>query len=415
MTEPRVCPVIEFDHHSPELALDPWAVYKELREKCPVARTDAWGGFKVVTRYRDVVAVAKDTATFSSYHDVDGTGNGYQGVTIPAPMVRSVPVEMDPPEHTKHRKLLAQVFSPAATESRRGRIEEICRGFVAEVADRGHCDLVDDIATPIPAAVTLEMLGMPIERWHRYAIPMHQTSYATPGSDEYQEALEGIGWILDDVHREIRRRREEHDYRDDLLSQLLTAEVDGERLSDERLLEMAFLVIVGGLDNSTSLLANVFLYLHHHPEDRRRLRGNLELTHTAFEEFLRFYSVTQAEARTATRDTEIAGYPIAEGERVFIVWASANRDPDVFDAPDSVVLDRSPNRHLGFGWGPHRCIGAGLGKEIFSSALQATLQGLGEYRVIEEEVVKYPTASLAYGYSRMPAVFTPLVTQAAAG
>src|SRR5207253_2699994 len=108
MTERRTCPAIEFDHHSPELALDPWAVYKELREKCPVAHTDAWGGFKVVTRYRDVVTVAKDTETFSSYHDVDGTGNGYQGVTIPAPMVRSVPVEMDPPEHTKHRKLLAQ-------------------------------------------------------------------------------------------------------------------------------------------------------------------------------------------------------------------------------------------------------------------------------------------------------------------
>ena len=164
------CPVIDFDHHAPELALDPWARYKEMREQCPVAHTEAWGGFKVVTRYDDVVAIAKDTGTWSSAHDIDGTGNGYQGITIPSPPVRSIPVELDPPEHTKYRKLLTQVFSPAATESRRARIEEICNGFVDAVTARGECDLVDDIATPIPAAVTLEILGMPIEKWERYAL-----------------------------------------------------------------------------------------------------------------------------------------------------------------------------------------------------------------------------------------------------
>ena len=178
-------------------------------------------------------------------------------------------------------------------------------------------------------------------------------------------------------------------------------------LDDQTLLEIAYLVIVGGLDNTASLLANTFLYLHHHHDDREQLRGNLELTHTAFDEFLRFFSVTQAESRTATRDTEVGGYPIAEGERVLIVWASANRDPEAFDRPDEIVLDRTPNRHLGFGWGPHRCVGAGLGKEIFSSGLLATLDRLPDYRILEDEVVKYPTASLAYGYSRMPAVFTP--------
>jgi cytochrome P450 len=401
------CPVVEFDHHSPELALDPWARYKELREQCPVAHTDAWGGFKVVTRYKDVAAIAKDTATFSSAHDIDGTGHGYQGITIPSPPVRSIPVELDPPEHTKYRKLLTQVFSPAATESRRHRIEEICRGFVDAVAPRGACDLVDDIATPIPAAVTLELLGIPIEKWVHYAFPMHTIAYATPGSAEYDQAIAGLGWIMDDVHEEILRRRRDGKARDDLLSDLMVAHVEGDTLDDQTLLEIAYLVIVGGLDNTASLLANTFLYLHHHHDDRDRLRGDLELTHTAFEEFLRFFSVTQAESRTATRDTEIGGYPIAAGERVLIVWASANRDPEVFDAPDTIVLDRSPNRHLGFGWGPHRCVGAGLGKEIFSSALQATLDRLPNYRVLEEQVLKYPTASLAYGYNRMPAEFTP--------
>jgi cytochrome P450 len=400
------CPVIHFDHHAPELALDPWTTYKQMREECPIAHSDAHGGFKVVTRYRDVVAIAKDTNRFSSSHDIDGTGNGYQGVTIPAPPVRSIPVELDPPDHTKYRKLLNQIFSPASVEARRGRIEEIAFRFVDAVSTKGRCDLVNDIAAPIPAAVTLELLGMPIDKWERYAVPMHQIAYAAPDSDEYQQALIGIEWIMQDVHAEILRRRQGSGQDDDLLSQLLSAEIDGALLSDQTVLEIAFLVIVGGLDNTASLLANVLLYLHQHHAERDRLRGDLELTHSAFEEFLRFYSVTQAEARTATTDTEIGGYEIRAGERVFIVWASANRDPDAFERPDEIILDRSPNRHLGFGWGPHRCIGAGLGKEIFSSALQATLERLPDFRVLEDQMQKYPSVGLAYGYICMPAEFT---------
>jgi cytochrome P450 len=406
----RTCPVVDFDHHAPELALDPWARYRVMRAECPVAHTDAWGGYTVVTRYQDVAAIAKDTRTWSSYHDVEGTGNGYQGVTIPAPPMRSIPVELDPPEHTKYRRLLTEVFSPAATESRRPRIEEICRDFVGAVAAKGECDLVDDIATPIPAAVTLELLGMPIEKWERYAFPMHTIAYATPGSDVYDQAVAGLGWIMNDVHEEILRRRGDDLPRTDLLHDLMVTEVDGAPLDDQTLLEIAYLVIVGGLDNTASLLANTFLHLHQHHDDRDRLRGDLELTHYAFDEFLRYFSVTQSEARTATVDTEIDGYPIAAGERVLIVWASANRDPEVFDDPDAIVLDRFahvPNRHLGFGWGAHRCVGAGLGKEIFSSALLATLDRIPDYEIVEDEVVKYPTASLAYGYTRMPATFTP--------
>ena len=400
------CPVIHFDHHSPELARDPWVVYRQLRETCPVAHSDAYGGFKVVTRYRDVAAIAKDTKTFSSQHDIDGTGNGYQGVSIPSPPVRGIPVELDPPDHTKYRKLLNQIFSPAAVEARRSRIEEIARSFVESVAARGECDMVNEIAVPILGTVTLELLGMPTDKWERYAVPMHQIVYATPGSDEYQQALDGIAWVMEDVHEEILRRRTAGISGDDLLSQLLVAEVDGKPLTDQTVMEIAFLVIVGGLDNTASLLANVFLWLDDHHAERDQLRSNLELTHTAFDEFLRYFSVTQAESRTATHDTEVGGHPVKAGERVFIVWASANRDPEIFDRPDEIVLDRSPNRHLGFGWGPHRCIGAGLAKEIFSSGLQAVLDGLPDYQVVRDEVRSYPSVGLAYGHISMPATFT---------
>jgi cytochrome P450 len=405
-TDPT-CPVIHFDHHSPELARDPWSAYQQLRETCPVAQSDQHGGFKVVTRYRDIVAIAKDTKTFSSQHDIDGTGNGYQGITIPSPPVRSIPVELDPPDHTKYRKLLNQIFSPAAVEARRERIEQIAHSFVDSVRDRGACDLVNEITVPIPAAVTLELLGMPTDKWQRYAVPMHQIVYATPDSDEYQQALAGCAWIMDDVHQEILNRRAGGQLSgEDLLSQLLVAEVDGEPLSDQTVLEIAFLVIVGGLDNTASLLANALLWLDDHHPERDRLRNDLELTHTAFEEFLRYFSVTQAESRTATHDTEVGGFPVKATERVFIVWASANRDPEIFDRPDEIVLDRAPNRHLGFGWGPHRCIGAGLAKEIFSSGLQAVLVGLPDYQVVRDQVRNYPTVGLAYGHISMPTTFT---------
>ena len=142
---------------------------------------------------------------------------------------------------------------------------------------------------------------MPIEKWERYALPMHTIVYATPGTEDYDDAIAGLAWIMQDVQEEISRRRADGVPRADLLSDLMMAEVEGAPLDDQTLLEIAYLVIVGGLDNTASLLANTFLYLHHHHDDREQLRGNLDLTHTAFDEFLRYFSVTQAESRTATR------------------------------------------------------------------------------------------------------------------
>jgi cytochrome P450 len=406
-TETAACPVVHFDHHSPEHAVDPWAVYRELRERCPVIESDAYGGFKVVTSYKNVTAVAQDWATFSSGHDADGTGNGYGGVTIPSAPLRSIPVETDPPEHTRFRRLLTPLFTQSEVDRRRARIEEIAHHFVDSVIAQGSCDLVNDIAVPTPAAFTLDLLGIPIDRWERYAVPMHQIVYAPQDTPEYAEAVEGTAWILEDVARELDARRAGPQEADDLLSHLLRVEMDGHRLDEQTILEIAWLVIVGGLDNTASLLANALLWLYRHPTERDRLRGDMQLTETAFDEFLRYFTVTQALSRTATRDTAIEGYPIAAGERVFIVWAAANRDPAAFDRAEEVVLERSPNRHLGFGWGPHRCIGALMAKEMFRATLQAVLTRMPDYAIDESQVRRYPSVGIACGYIAMPAAFTP--------
>jgi cytochrome P450 len=402
-----VCPVVHFDHHSPEHAVDPWSAYRAMRQLCPVVQSDAYGGFKVVTSYRNVTAIAQDPATFSSHHDADGTGNGYGGVTIPSAPLRSIPVETDPPEHTRYRRVLSPLFTQVAAEQSKPRIAAIARRFVDNVIEAGSCDLVNNIAVPVPAAFTLDLLGIPTDRWARYAVPMHQIVYAPQDTPEYAEAVEGTNWILEDVAAELAKRRAGPLTGDDLLSYLLRADIDGEPLDERTILEMAWLVIVGGLDNTASLLANAFLWLDHHHDERDRLRGDDQLTELAFDEFLRYFTVTQALSRTATKDTTIEGYPIRAGERVFIVWAAANRDPDAFDRPEEVVLDRVPNRHLGFGWGPHRCIGALVAKHMFCTTLQEVLTRMPDYQVIESEVQRYPSVGIACGFIRMPATYTP--------
>jgi cytochrome P450 len=402
------CPIVEFDHHSPEHAEDPWEAYRLLREQCPVAETKAHGGFKIVTRYEDVAAIAQDWRTFSSAHDLDGSATGYLGVTIPSPPVRGLPTEVDPPEHTSYRKILKPLFDRRAVEERAPRLAQLVDDVIDQFIEAGSCDLIDDVTAAVPAAVTLDFLGMPVADWRLYADPMHKIVYAPQDTPEYAEAIAGNSWILEQVAQEIQRRRTEgDDERRDVLGHLLRSSIDGVPLSDQTLLDLSWLIIVGGLDNTSSVLALALLHLYRNPAERERLRGDLALSRTAFHEYLRFFAVTQAMSRTATRDTEIAGVPVQEGDRVLISFAAANRDPGTFEDPDEIVLDRTPNKHLGFGIGAHRCVGALVAEEMFVVAVQRVLERMPDY-VIDESVLRpYPSAGIAVGYIEMPATFTP--------
>lgn len=405
MGETPGCPVFAFDHHSADHARDPWRTFRLMRDTCPVVHSDAHGGFKVITRHEDIVTVAKEWRRFSSEHDIDGTTHGYGGVTIPSPPVRSIPVELDPPEHTKYRKLLNPFFGGPALATLRPKIAATAARFVDSVIEAGRCDLVNDICVPVPAAVTLELLGIPVERWKQYAEPMHMIVYAPPGSPELERALVDCESMLGDIAAEITRRRGEEPSGDDMLGVLMSEVVDGEPLSDQTLLEIAFLIVSGGLDNTASLLSNALLWLSEHPDERDQLRNDPELTEIAFEEFLRYFSPTLGESRTATGDTTIAGYDVRAGERVYVAWGAGNRDPAVFDEPDELVLDRKPSRHLGFGWGPHRCVGSALGKDMFVMTLNEVLQRMPDYEITRAD--KYPSVALVYGYIGMDATFTP--------
>jgi cytochrome P450 len=380
-------------------------VYNELLVHGPVAWSETYGGFWVLTRYADVARVAKDDRTFSSDHDVDGTRNGYLGITIPSPPVRSIPIEMDPPEFFEYRKVLNPPLAPAAVAKKVDRIRVVTNESIDRFIENGACDFVHDLAVRVPAFMTLELLGVPTDKWELYAEPLHASAWAPPDTPEHDRMVEGVTWLLGDLAEELERHRAEPD--DGLLTHIVRSEVGGKPISIEHMVGMAFLLAVGGLDTTAALLSNTFLYLDEHPDLRAPLARDADLRASAFDEFMRYFTPTQSLARTATADVELGGQHIKAGDRVFISWAAANRDPAEFDRPNEVVLDRFPNRHMGFGLGAHRCVGSHVGRAQWSVVMEEVLRRMPDYRVLRDGVEKYRSVAVVYGYRRIPCEFTP--------
>jgi len=398
-------PPVDFDHHSSVFA-DNWrAVTSDLRTRCPVAWTEAHGGYWVVSRYEDVKAVALDDATFSSDNDMTGERGGGQGTAIPRAPMQLIPLEVDPPRFGKYRDLLNPKFSPAAAELWRPFLRQAADALIDRFCASGTCDIVHDLASPVPAMLTMKLLGLPLADWEDVATPFHEISWAVPGSEMYQRSIEGIFRVLGRLSEELAKRRAEP--ADDLLTFLLNSEIDDEPLSEEEILKICFLQLIGGVDTSTGLLSHTFAWLSEHPEEQRRLLDEPERLKRATEEFLRWVSPAPALARTVTTETELGGQRLCPGDRLLLSWASANQDADAFDDPDNVNLDRWPNRHQAFGLGAHRCLGSNLGRVQFQEVLKVTLRRLPDLKVDLAGAQRYPSLGQVNGYSALPAAFTP--------
>jgi cytochrome P450 len=398
-------PTIEFDHHSQEFADDWRGVTADLRMHCPVAWTEAHGGYWVVSRYRDVKAVALDDETFSSDNDMLGERAGAQGTAIPRAPMQLIPLEVDPPRFGKYRSLLNPKFSPAAAEPWRPFLQQTADALIDRFCASGRCDIVHDLASPVPAMLTVSLLGLPLADWEDVATPFHEISWAVPGSEMYQRAIEGIFRVLGRLSEELGKRRDAP--ADDLLTFLLNSEIDGEPLSEEEILKICFLQLIGGVDTSTGLLSHTFAWLSEHPEEKQRLLDEPELLKRATEEFLRWASPAPALARTVTTETELGGQRLCPGDRLLLSWASANQDADTFDDPDNVNIDRWPNRHQAFGLGAHRCLGSNLGRVQFQEVLKVALRRLPALKVDLSGAQRYPSLGQVNGYSALPATFTP--------
>ncbi len=397
-----------YDHHRPLDEWDPESTHARLRRSCPVAHTPAHGGYWVVTSHDLVRRCGRDPDAFSSEHDLDGSRSGQEfgGIAIPPQgRYRGIPSEIDGAVFHEYRRLLLPWFTPAATARWLPVISAITGERIARHLASGQIDLVLDLANPVPAMVTMMLVGLEADQWERFAGPLHSLVFAPPQSSSWLEALEGIAHLREALLDLVLLRR--RSAAADVASAVVAADIDGGPVSDADAVNVLFAIVAGGVDTTTALIANSLFWLSAHPDVRRRLIGDRDLRPSAREEFLRVFSPAPGTARTATGSVQVGGQDLRRGERLLLSWAAANRDPAVFDEPDRVEVTRDARPHVAFGFGPHRCIGAALARATFDGVLDAVLDTIGDYVVDVEKASRYPRVGAVNGWERLPARFSP--------
>lgn len=397
-----------FDRHTSEYRENFLPITQEMQSKCPMAWSETHGGHWVAAGSKEVFALSR-SADVSNDHDIYGVRKGYKGISIPtasrASGVRGGILEMDPPEHKEHRSILNPYLSPAAVQRWVPFIDEIVRACIDEKIESGSIDFVDDLANIVPAVLTLAMMGVPLERWTVYNEPVHAAVYTPPDSPDIARVNElhrAMGLDLLNSLIEIRENP-----RPGLVNAVVNAPIEGEMADMERLGILA-LIVGGGFDTTTALTAHSLEWLSENPEERARLSANRdELLDSATEEFLRYFTPAPGDGRTFSADCEFEGTQFKEGERLWLSWAMANRDPQVFDNPNEVELDRKGNRHFSFGLGIHRCIGSNVARTVFKRMVIAVFDRMPDFKCDPAGAMHYDTIGVIQGMRKLPATFTP--------
>ena len=364
----------------PEVLADPYPLYARLRSEDPVH----WDPFLhawIVTRYADVLTVLHDYSADRTPTPDQLAEMGLAELSpIAAVMVKQM-LFLDAPAHTRLRGLASTAFTPRRVEILRGHIQQIADGLIDRVAGAGRMDVIADFASPLPAIVTAEMLGVPTDDHERlknwsadFAEMLGNFQHNPDRVARVLRSVEEMTAYFRDAIAELRGRP-----REGLIHSLMTAQVDGDRLSDEEVIANCIVTMVGGQETTTNLIGNGLLALLRHPEELARLRGDPSLTPSAVEELLRYESPSQHTARMAPSDRELGGKEIRKRQAVIAVMGAANRDPERFPDPDRLDLSRPSNRHVAFGWAAHFCFGAPLARlegQIAFDTLLRRLPGL---------------------------------------
>jgi cytochrome P450 len=364
---------------------DPFRLFRFLRDEHPVARSDAGRGSWVVSRYEDVRSVVRDHERFVSSQRVGVSPLGNDRLMIP--------IETDPPDHATYRRMIGDVFSPSAIEHLHQRVRAVTRELVGDIVNRAQrrSELVRDLAYEQPMRVLWAepLLGDPLvpvgsagstasttfRSWvHDFKHDLQRTGAAAALMRSHVEA------VLED-----RRRRP----RNDIPTRLLQAEIHGGPLSLEGAADYMFTLFSAGTATTGDALSGILLYLATQPDVAERIRQRDVNLDRAVDELIRYFGPSQAEGRTAAADVELAGVTIRSGDAVQILWNSANRDERVFDRPDDVDLDRSPNPHIGFGAGIHRCLGLHLAKLQVLVAVEEWLDAVPAFRLSADATVEW--------------------------
>jgi cytochrome P450 len=397
-----------FDRHTADYRLQFEKITDEMHSKCPMAWSDTYQGHWVAAGSKEVFELARCPAV-SNHHDLTGE-TPFKGISIPYAKrvsgVRGGILEMDDPEHRTYRNVLNPYLSPAAVKRWEPFVDEIVRAALDEKIESGRIDFVDDLANIVPAVLTLAMMGIPLQKWAMYSEPTHAAVYTPEDSPDIDRVIamhREMGLDMVNNMLEIRENP-----RPGLVNALLQMRIDGEPAPDIEILGNLGLIIGGGFDTTTALTAHSLEWLSEHPDQRELLSSGREtLLDPATEEFLRYFTPAPGDGRTISEDAEVEGTRFKEGERLWISWAMANRDPSVFDEPNDVVLDRKGNRHFSFGIGVHRCVGSNVARTVFKSMLTAVLDRMPDYVCDPQGTVHYDTIGVIQGMRKLPATFTP--------
>jgi pimeloyl-[acyl-carrier protein] synthase len=394
----------------PEVLANPYPLYERLRTEAPVywdPYLHAW----VVTRYADVITVLH---RFSANRTPTPEQLAAIGLAELAPVAQVMVKQMlfmDAPDHTRLRGLASTAFTPARVEALRSHIREILDDLLEPLLASGRMDVIADLAAPLPAIVTAEMMGVPtadadqLKEWSADFAEVLGNFQHNP--DRASRTLKCVEEMTNYFREAIQSQREQP--RDGLINALLTAEIDGDRLIEEEIIANCIVTMVGGQETTTNLIGNGVLTLLRHSDEFERLRNDLNLIPSAVEELLRYESPSQHTARICPEDTELGGKKIRKGQAVIAVMGAGNRDPERFPDPDRLDLGRTDNRHLAFGWASHFCFGAPLARIEGQLALEAIARRLSNLELEPGPLVWRDNLGLR-GLTSLPVTFTEATT-----
>jgi cholest-4-en-3-one 26-monooxygenase len=398
--------IADVDLHNPDTFTRavPHDAFRVLRKEAPVYYHKEPGGrgYWAITKYDDVVAISKDPGRFSSARG--GTNiQDYPAEDLSA--IQLMMVNMDPPQHVKFRRLASTGFTPRMVARLEPRIREVTNGILDKIAKKGQCDFVTTIAAELPLQVIAEMMGVPIEDrhmlfdWSNRLIGFDDPEFQTSLEDGKAAAMEV--WMY---ASQLAERRRGHKG-EDLVSVLVNAEIDGERLTEEEFDAFFLLLAVAGNETTRNLISGGMLALIENPDQRARLLADPSLVPSAVEEMLRWVTPVMYFRRTATKDSEIRGQKIKEGDKVVMYYSSANRDEDYFTNGEKFDVGRTPNEHLAFGTGQHFCLGANLARLEIRVMFEELLRRLPDVELAGP--VRRLRSNFINGYKEIPVKFTP--------
>ena len=374
-SEPRGLPGADFDHRTPEWSDHPWETWAKLRAEDSLAYSQNYGGYYVASRYDDVCAMARNPAVFSSYPQV----------TIPdLPVPPFPPINYDPPANRSYRQIVNPFFSPAMVAQQEWWIRELAERRVRSLLELDRMDIPKDLGIPLTREVILRLMGITevpdaVNGWSDDLIQQ------SPNAAKAGELLVGF------LAGELQKRRETPG--GDIISGLVDAPFEDRVLNDGEILQTALLILLAGLETTNSAISGSVWYLVEHPElQRQLLEADSTTWRLAMDEFVRWTSPAAANSRYVRGDAVVHGCPVHDGDRALLVWGSANRDEREFPHPDEIILDRRPNRHVGFGMGPHRCVGSHLAKLVMQVTFESLLPELHQWRLEGPDAVGWAGA-----------------------